>query len=354
MFERMAMWTWPGAIRNEDPRLMVDRLRAGRVDTIVPYICSREGGDGREAYEQRLRAITKEAHRRGMRVYACFDEINAYEAMPVYDLRQVRKDGSFGGVLCPAHPDTVAYILGELERVLTAFEYDGINLEDGYIFNRNTIYDPANQGRDDFEVVPVCYCRYCREHAPIEQPEWLEWRCARLTALIAAEAERIRKRKPGLPFSVAARMPYDIAFYEPHREQLPYFNGWRYCQSRDSFSADWADWLKRGHIDFACPMSYYHSRETVRLQTQEARRLAPDPERRIWMGLGLGKCTAEYRQPGRGAASANNDPGMINDASALGALLEDQRSLGQKNVIFFAYEHLMDEHLPVMAEYAKG
>ena len=122
---------------------------------------------------------------------------------------------------------------------------------------------------EEYRVISVCYFDYCRNNASIEKPEWEQWKLDKLTSLVGKEAELIRKMKPGMPLSAAARMPYDIAFYAPHQKDIPYFDGWKYCQSRDSFLADCCEWLRRDHIDFACPMSYCHSNRIVELQTLE-------------------------------------------------------------------------------------
>lgn len=354
-FKRMAMWTWPDSVWNEDPKRMVRRLQEAHVDTIVPYTCPQRGGDGDPAtYFERLRGIIEEAHRGGLQVHACFDEVNAYPDMPVYDLQQVREDGSKAGILCHANPAVVDYVLGKLRWTLAEFDYDGINLEDSYVFNHNTIYDPAHRPGERFQTIPVCHCDWCRDHAPIGKPEWAEWKRERLTDLIAKQAALVRQTKPGMPFSVAARMPYDLRFYAPHEKDIPYYEGWQQCQSRSALGADWVAWLERGHIDFACPMSYYHSNRLVELQTEECRHRVPEAGTKIWMGLGLGDCTAEYRQgtsddPARPDAK---DPALRNDAKAIEAQLQNQLRMGQQNVIFFCYQYLLDEHPPVMARFA--
>ncbi len=181
MFQHMGMWTWPDAVNEEDPARMIERLQAAKIDIVIPYLCSRASGAEKTAYEARLHAIVDEAHRHGEQVHGCFDEINAYETMPVYALRQVYQDGTLSNSLCPAHPEVVAYVLEELARYLHEFDFDGINLEDGYIFNHATIYDPAHTLGEEYRIMPVCYCDYCRQHAPIEQPEWAHWRRERLT-----------------------------------------------------------------------------------------------------------------------------------------------------------------------------
>jgi len=354
MFKHMGMWTWPDAVNAEDPARMIERLRAAHIDMVIPYLCSRAGGAEKAAYEQRLQAIVEEAHRRGVQVHGCFDEINAYQAMPVYGLRQTYRDGAKNSSLCPANPEVIAYVLDELARYLREFDFDGINLEDGYVYHHSTIYDPAHTPGVDYRIEPVCYCDYCRAHAPLEKPEWLHWRQQRLTDLIAEEAKLIRRLRPGIPFSVAARMPYHAAFYAPYQAEIPYYSGWQCSQSRDGFSADWLEWLERGHLDFVCPMSYHHDDRIVQLHTMECQQLMPDARQRAWIGLGLSEVNAEYSTGKPAAADPAKkiyDPALLNDAQAIAGQLREQARLGQENCLFFSYAFLKDDHLPVIASF---
>jgi len=349
------MWTWPGAIRSESPQRLAARCRAARIDIIIPYI-SRRGGTTWEGeievvdfpqYEDNLRAISAAARRQGLKVHGCFDELNIAPHMPaaVRELAQVRRDGSLASVLCPANPAVREYVLGELRRVLTEFDYDGINLEDGYIYNANTIYDPAHQIGTQFRSIPVCYCAWCKAHAPLEQPDWTAWRQAALTELIGQMAKLMRELKPGIPFSAAARMPYRREFYQPFQAEVTYFDGWNYCQSRDAMMADWVKWFECGALDFVCPMTYFHDTRIVELQTQECRQLIPAADK-VWMGLALGEATAEYM-----FGATKHNPAYRADAGKLTEQLELLLRLGQKNCVFFSYGSLLDEHIPVLAHF---
>ncbi|MCG3147906.1 MAG: hypothetical protein PCFJNLEI_01347 [Verrucomicrobiae bacterium] len=340
-FQQYALWTWPGAVRAGEPQRLVDRAKAARVDILIPYI-SRRGGtrliNGVETvdfpqYEDNLHALIAEAHRQGLKIHGCFDEMNIYPLMPadVQKLAQVRRDGSLGNVLCPANPTVREYILGDLRRVLKGFAYDGINLEDGYIFNPNTIYDPAHQLGTQFRTIPVCFCDWCKAHAPIDQLEWTAWRQQALTELVTALGALVR------PFSAAARMPYRRAFYPP---DVAHYDGWQYCQSRDAMMADWAAWP----LDFVCPMTYFHDSRIVELQTRECQQLVP--VEKLWMGLALGGASAEYSF---GATKEN--PQYFNDAGKLAEQLELQLRLGQKQCVFFEHGQMRDEHIPVLARF---
>ncbi|MHB9133973.1 MAG: family 10 glycosylhydrolase [Armatimonadota bacterium] len=354
MFKHMAMWTWPGAFALETPERIIERLRAAHIDVVIPYLGLRADQATRAAHEDRLGALLEEAHRHGMQVIACFDEMGTYDAMPAKDCCQVRQDGEKQNLLCPAHPGAREYLLGELDRVLGKFAFDGVNLEDSYVYNNTTLYDPAHSGGAAFNVIPVCYCDYCRAHAPIEQPGWQQWKTDRMTELIAAQAQVIQARRPGIPFSVAARMPYARDdFYAQYQDEVPYYDGWQYCQSRDGLSADWVEWLRRGIIQFACPMSYFSNTRLVELETLECQYRIPNAQETIWIGLGLDVITAEYAQGYRDFPDPDDTRKDVfkNDGPALRRQLDMLTRLGQQNVVFFSHEFLKDEAIAAIAEY---
>jgi uncharacterized lipoprotein YddW (UPF0748 family) len=356
MFKHMAMWIWPDAVQGESAEQIVARLRAAHIDTLIPYIGIRESVAKREAYEVRIQALTEEAHRHGLKVIACFDEMVGHDGMTVTDCFQVRQDGEGDrrGLLCPANPAAREHILGDLDRVLRKFDFDGVNLEDSYVYNATTIYDPAHSGGADFRVIPVCYCKHCRAHAPIEKPGWHQWRTDQLTGLIEAQSKLIQARRPGLAFSVAARMPYGRDdFYAPYQSEIPYYSGWKYCSARDGLNADWVEWLRRGLIQYACPMSYFNNPRLVELETLECQYRVPDARETIWVGLGLDYITAEYSQGCR----EHPDPAdthkeqFRNNGPALARQLDLLQRLGQQHVVFFSHAFLRDEVIPVIAGY---
>lgn len=357
MFEHLGMWTWPDAINVGDPALMAERLDEAGIDINIPYLCARSGGAEKAAYETRLHAIIEEAHRKGQKVHGCFDELNAYEAMPSYDLRQAHKDGSLNNTLCPANPRVVDYVLGELERSLLNIDLDGISLEDGYVFHHSSVYDPAHLEDAGYRVEPVCYCDYCVKNAPIGKPEWGKWKQGRLSDLVGAQSKLVRQLKPGLPFSAAGRLPYRSAFYEPYQNDVPYYGGWKLCQSRDGFSADWVEWLRRGYLDFACPMTYFHNDRIVELTIAECRHEVPRAAELAWIGLGLGEVNAEYVQgvpANEDGAAKTYDPALLNDAAAIARQMQLQLGAGQRNCLFFSYAFLSDEHISAIASFGRA
>ena len=342
-FRHMAIW-FNGLPDTQSPRQIIERLKAAGIDN--PFLAADHERD-----KAKLQEVIEEAHRGGLTVHGDFDELRCREKSPD-DLVQMLKDGTKKKVLCPANPAVVEHVLQRLERVLSTFNYDGITLDDGYYFARAGDYDPAREAGSKFKAIPCCYCSYCRSHAPIETPEWERWKLEQVTALIGKQAELARQMKPGILFSAAAHMPYDRTFYQPHRQEIPYFEGWGVSQSRSGYLADWVEWVHRGHLDFALPMIYYHSLDLVRWQTQECRQLLSSASKTIWVGLGLGTVAAEYYQ---GLSDQQgfkaNDPAMMNGAQTVEAQLQDQLRMGQENVAFFCYSELRDEHLPVLARY---
>jgi uncharacterized lipoprotein YddW (UPF0748 family) len=343
MFDHLAMWTGV-----DNPRTMMSRLQAAHVDIILPYVSQNP-----ETYAA-SNLLIEEAHTHGIQVHGWFgDEMKVTDAMPaaIRDLRQINADGTPLHILCPANPAVIAYVTEGLTRVLTECDYDGISLEDGYVFDFTTAFTlrpdssyPSTDDRArDYYTIPGCYCAYCQEHAPIGTPAWAGWKCERLTALIAKQAEVIRRLRPGMPYSTAARMPYDRSFYAPFQEEIAFYGGWEFCQSRDGFSADWAAWMQQGLVDFVCPMSYFQSPRLIELQTRECAQYVSDVANQIWVGLTLG--TPAECWP--------HDQSVINGAAEITAILDHLEAIGQRNCVCYCYEAMLDEHIPVLASHRK-
>lgn len=345
-FRHMAIW-FNGIPNAQTPQQIVERLQAARIDN--PFLAADHVNDC-----DKIQAIIEEAHRHRLTIHGDFDALRNRKDAPD-ELVQVLKDGTRKPVLCPANPAVIDIVLDKLSRVVSTFDYDGITLDDGYYFSRGAIYDADGPTGRRFQRVPSCYCAYCQEHAPIETPEWENWKRETITALIAKQAALARQHKPGIRFSAAAHMPYKRAWYDAHAQYIPYYEGWGISESSYGYLNDWPEWVRRGHLDFVLPMIYYHSHEMVRWQTEECRDLLPNAAATVWVGLGLGEVTAEFYQGlGDVNPASAGDPAMRNDAATLEAQLQEQLLLGQKNVAFFCYSQLYDEHLPVLTRYREG
>ncbi len=342
-FRHMAIW-FNGLPAQQSPQQIVERLRVAGIDN--PFLAADHAGD-----KAKIAGIIEEAHRHGLTVHGDFDELRVRQHSPV-ELGQVLKDGTSKPVLCPANPASTDHVLARLANVLSAFDYDGITLDDGYYFARAGVFDPEAAAGEKFSIIPSCYCDYCQRHAPIETPAWDDWKREQITALIGKQAALARQLKPSIRFSAAVHMPYARANYTAHQAAIPYYEGWGVSESRRGYLNDWPEWVRRGHLDFALPMIYYHTPSLVRWQTEECRQLLPNAGETVWVGLGLGGVTAEFYQGFSDSERVNaDDPAMKNDAAAIETQLQEQLRLGQKNVAFFCYSELYDEHLPVLARY---
>jgi uncharacterized lipoprotein YddW (UPF0748 family) len=342
-FRHMAIW-FNGIPDTQSAEQIVERLQAARIDN--PFIAAHHVRD-----REKIQAVIAEARRQELTVHGDFCELRFRDGAPE-ELGQVLRDGTRKPVLCPANPAVTDYILGKLRYVLSTFDYDGITLDDGYYFTRSGVYNADAAPGQQFTAIPSCYCDYCQAHAPIETPEWDDWKRETITKLIGRQAALAREMKPGIRFSAAVHMPYQRAYYTAHQADIPYYEGWGISESYQGYLNDWPEWVRRDHIDFALPMIYYHTPALVQWQTEECRSLLPQHTGRIWVGLGLGIVTAEFYQGLSDVQDGTaNNPTMKNDAQEIAFQLQEQLRMGQENVAFFCYSELSDEHLPVLARY---
>lgn len=150
---------------------------------------------------------------------------------------QVKADGTAVRWLCPSHPDNETLQCDALCEIVRKYEIDGVHFD--YIR-----YPDRNH----------CYCNGCRERftedAGIEISQWpgdvlaagrakdafLQWRCDRITGLVARVHKEAKAIKPEIKISAAVFCDYP--------------------GSRDWVLQDWPVWVEQGYLDFLCPMSY--------------------------------------------------------------------------------------------------
>ncbi len=343
MFDNLAFWLFPESIQEDDPVESAARMRDAGATHVFAYLSNpapeHENLPHAERQE-RLGRLINACHQARLEVHGCFCEMKFTGQAAAW--HQCREDGTRGALLCPANPEVASWVLERLRTFLARCPLDGINLEDSYIYQSTAVYDPANASAAAYRTIEVCSCDYCREHAPKAPDERQAFKEDAVTALV----KRIRAqcRESGLDvMSAAARLPYDRDFYSAWRDEIPYWDGWAHCQARRNFCADWAGWHAQGLLDFVCPMSYLHDTRIVQLHTEEARSRVREPDRNVWMGLGLSYITAEWME--------KKKPEYLNDADNIRKQLEMLSALGQRNVVFFAYKQdwVTDEHIEVMA-----
>jgi|GEM_PF-51268 len=138
--------------------------------------------------------------------------------------------------LCPSHPRNRKLELNALMEAATRYAVDGIHFD--YI---------------RYPDETTCYCSGCRTrfeayrgakvtnwpddcYSGTLRSEYRNWRCLQITALVREVHDRVKAVKPEMKISAAV------------------FNDYPYC--RTSVGQDWVQWIKKGYLDFVCPMDY--------------------------------------------------------------------------------------------------
>lgn len=168
--------------------------------------------------------------------------------------------------LCPSHPANQQLEIDSMVEVATKYDVDGIHFD--YI---------RYPGADN------CFCPGCRErfekvighkvqswpgdtrYNPTVRAQWLDFRRANITKVVAGVSERVRKERPKVKISAAV------------------FRNWP--TDRDSVGQDWSLWCERGYLDFICPMDY--TPNAGQFETQIGLQLGWAGKARVYPGIGL-------------------------------------------------------------------
>ncbi len=332
MFNKYAVWLWPNSLQVEDMEEAAVRMNDAGMDCVFPLLGNPAPCDVKvspEKIAEQLHILIDACHKHGIEVHGCFDELKyTNKAETLY---QKRQDDSIGQVLCPANPLVRNEIVTQLKQYLNTFPFDGITLEDSYIYQDTAKYDPANSDKESYLSIPTCFCDYCKAHGPDDPAEFKSYKRESLTTLVREISLAVKQHSTSMKFSAACRNPYSVDFYERYKDKIPYYEGWKYCESKRGLSADWKAWFEKGLIDFVCPMSYLHDPYMVELQTLEAHSIIRNPESNVWMGLGVDSVTAEYNTSKNDAY--RNTPGQLK------VIMERLHSIGQRNFVFFSYSN---------------
>ena len=171
------------------------------------------------------------------------------------------------GWLCPSHPENIRLMLDAIREIVTNYDVDGIHLD--------YIRFPNSQ---------TCYCPTCHKRFETETgmrvPSWpgdvmkpgklhdafVQWRSGVMTEFVHRARKEIQTINPDVKLSAAV------------------FG--KYPSCRDSVGQDWVHWVRKGYLDFVCPMNY-----TVRLSdfdtwTKEQLSYVKDG-RGLYPGLGV-------------------------------------------------------------------
>ncbi len=140
------------------------------------------------------------------------------------------------GWLCPSQPENQKLEREAMLEIVRNYPVAGIHFD--------YIRYPGQQG---------CYCPRCRkkfqDDHKLQVKNWpgdvrrgelkekyLQFRRDNITALVAAVSSEARKVRPDILLSAAVF--------------------WNWPRARDDIGQDWRLWVRRGYLDFVCPMQY--------------------------------------------------------------------------------------------------
>ena len=179
---------------------------------------------------------------------------------------QVSASGESLPWLCPSHPENLAFEVNSIRDMATRYHLDGVHLD--YVRYKSRDY---------------CYCAGCRARfaqdtgrTPKRWPAdvrggplselWGEWRRDRITRMVAQTREALRTAAPRTKLSAAV------------------YTGYPGC--RDSIGQDWGEWVRRGMVDFVCPMNY--TEDTAKSVAWYHKQAAlPGARDRLYPGIGV-------------------------------------------------------------------
>ena len=139
--------------------------------------------------------------------------------------------------LCPSNPENQQLEIAAMLEIARNYDVDGIHYD--------YIRYPDGDG---------CFCDGCRKRFEAAigkkvanwpkdvradkalETQWLDFRRAQITAVVAGVSQVLRAEKPTVKISAAV------------------FRNWP--NDRDTIGQDWKLWCERGYLDFVCPMDY--------------------------------------------------------------------------------------------------
>ncbi|NQT91728.1 MAG: family 10 glycosylhydrolase [Lentisphaerae bacterium] len=277
-----------------------------------------EGSRVFKAHGDQLEQGLRAAGRHGIRVHAWKVCWNLDRASPELIERfrregrlQVSSKGAAVSWLCPSRDENLRYEKDAIRDLLRRYPVHGIHLD--YIRYRDS---------------HVCYCGECRRRfeeargrpvagwpddavwGPLGS-EYRDWRLTMITRLVRdvrAIADRVDR-----PVAVSASV-YG-----------------KYPQCSRSVGQDWGDWIRKGYVDFVCPMNYTADLDSFAALTRSQVSL-PGASNRVWPGIGVT------------ASESRLDPVQVVDQVV--AL----RSAGARGFVLYDFDRVLaDDVLPVLS-----
>lgn len=168
--------------------------------------------------------------------------------------------------LNPLHPEVQRFLLSLIVEVVSKYDVDGIQLDDHFGL-------PVDFGYDPFTVK-----LYQKEHKgkrpPVnsKDPEWMQWRAAKLTALMGDVFKAVKVIKPNCKVTLS-----------PNGQDFAYRN---YLQ-------DWQTWVKKGWVEELILQVY--RQDTKKFLAELSQSAIQTARHQIPVGVGL--MTGSLRYP---------------------------------------------------------
>jgi uncharacterized lipoprotein YddW (UPF0748 family) len=151
---------------------------------------------------------------------------------------QVSVQGKPCDWLCPSHPGNRKLEMESMVEVARKYAVAGLHFDYIRYPGREYCYCDGCRRRfeadSDRKVLDRDWPKECYSGA--RKDEYNDWRCRQITSLVASISREAKKVRPGLKISAAV------------------FGSYPAC--RVSFAQDWPEWIKKGSLDFVCPMDY--------------------------------------------------------------------------------------------------
>jgi uncharacterized lipoprotein YddW (UPF0748 family) len=203
-----------------------------------------------------------------------------------------------GLYLSPATAGAVDYTASVVRDVVSRYAVDGVHFD--YVRYPNDDFDYSRETLAAFrKTLPSAALPPSGlQGYPAAYPDrWREFRTERLTALITALRDAVKRVRPGAPVSLAVTP-------EPSEAKA------RYMQ-------DWARWLEDGLIDVVCPSPY--TTEGAAFASQLAAAQDAAGRHLLWAGIGAHRLSPEQ---------------TLDD-------IQVARRLGAAGIVLFSYDTLI-------------
>jgi uncharacterized lipoprotein YddW (UPF0748 family) len=161
--------------------------------------------------------------------------------------------------LCPSDPRNRRLESDSLMEVITNYGVDGIHFDYIRYPDETTCYCAGCRARfESYRGSPVPHWPGDCYDGPLRS-EYRDWRCLQITTLVHDVHDRAKAVKPEIKISAAVWSDYP--------------------DCRISVGQDWLDWIRKGYLDFVCPMDYTTSASefsrTVSTQIRQVNGVVP-------------------------------------------------------------------------------